>query len=312
MTEPNRGEVTGMAQLKEQQRTTIHSNQPWFVLGAANQYELVMSHDPTISHFYGFEADADRGLVFAVPDGCVDIVFDCDPDSPRARVCGTTLEARSVELKHQHRYFGVRFALGVIPDFLDTVAEELVEQEVNLRDLMPDATRILERIVSQTSITDQSIEFQQAFAGQPTRKSSAVTRQVLSLICTRKGNIKVQEVASETGWSRRTILRQVQEDIGLSPKTVCRIIRCQSAMHDINYRHDVAFSQLAQDLGFSDQPHFLREFKRLVNATPAEYQGKIRDQSYLSRIRHCQIAPEQQVFPKSSLRPGLITGNTWQ
>jgi len=72
----------------------------------------------------------------------------------------------------------------------------------------------------------------------------------------------------------------------MSPKTYSRIIRCQSAVYQINHGEKVTFSDLAYDLGFTDQPHFLREFKRLVKATPLNYQHRVKDASYLNKIQY--------------------------
>jgi AraC-like DNA-binding protein len=48
----------------------------------------------------------------------------------------------------------------------------------------------------------------------------------------------------------------------------------------------VAFSDLASDLGFSDQSHFSREFKKQVNATPLDYLKRVKHGNYLERIRY--------------------------
>jgi AraC-like DNA-binding protein len=36
------------------------------------------------------------------------------------------------------------------------------------------------------------------------------------------------------------------------------------------------FAALALDLGYSDQPHFIRDFKNLVGKTPADYHKSLR------------------------------------
>ncbi|WP_236037331.1 helix-turn-helix domain-containing protein [Marinomonas vulgaris] len=48
----------------------------------------------------------------------------------------------------------------------------------------------------------------------------------------------------------------------------------------------VAFSDLACDLGFSDQSHFLREFKKLVSVTPLDYLHQVKQETYVSRLRY--------------------------
>lgn len=263
----------------------LPSNQPWFVLNAATHYDLVTSSDPSISHFYSFEADQSNGLTFAIPDGCIDIVFDCDQSKPRALVCGTTLEARCADLVHQHRYFGVRFALGVVPKFLNIRADELVDQEIDLLNVVPEAVGLFEQVINRSSCPEQATLFQHFFRDIAPREPSPLTSLAVRLICENKGNIRVNELESQTGYTRRTLLRQFNVDIGLSPKAFSRIVRCQSAVCDINYREKVMLSDLAYDLGFSDQSHFLREFKKLVSTTPVDYLCRIKQKAYLNRIR---------------------------
>lgn len=263
----------------------ISSGQPWFVIRAAKHYNLVMSDDPTISHFYSFEADQSQGLTFAVPDGCIDIMFDCDQANPTAIVCGSTLEARSAALMHKHRYFGVRFAMGVLPDFLDASAHELVDHELNLLDLTPRFESVFTEIVGEQHFTDQVAMFRRFYAGKTPRKASGSTSEAVRVIRERKGDIRIQQLEDLTGYSSRTLQRQFQTDMGMSPKAFSRIVRCQSAIHEINRQEKVIFSELACDLGFSDQPHFLREFKKLVSTTPLDYQRRVQQSAYLTRIR---------------------------
>jgi AraC-like DNA-binding protein len=264
----------------------MHSEQPWFVLSAARHYDLVMSHDPTISHFYSFEADQSHGLTFAIPDGCIDILFDCDPTNPQAMVCGSTLEARSADLQHKHRYFGVRFALGVLPDCLDAAASELVDHRVNLLDLLPDSASMLAQIVDQAAFTGQVEVFRRFYAGAAPRMLSSLTLEAVNAIFENKGDIRIKQLEALTGYTSRTLQRRFQGDMGMSPKDFGRIVRCQFAIHNIHHLERLTFSELACDLGFSDQPHFLREFKKFVATTPAEYQRRIKQSSYSQRIRH--------------------------
>lgn len=264
----------------------IHSDQPWFVLDAATHYDLVASHNPWISHFYSFEADQSRGMTLAIPDGCVDIMFDCDQTDPVARVCGTTLEARRADLVHGHSYFGVRFAPGVTPKFLNVGADELVDGEINLLDLMPNAAALFEQILSQSACSHKAALFEKFFEGKVISGLSPLTSWAMQTICQKNGNVRISELEARTGYSRRTLLRRFTGDIGMSIKTFSRIVRGQSAIHNINYRNKVVLSDLACELGFSDQAHFQREFKKLISTTPLNYQSRVRQGAYQERIRY--------------------------
>tara|TARA_B100000287_G_scaffold258028_3_gene242564 strand:- start:172 stop:1005 length:834 start_codon:yes stop_codon:yes gene_type:complete len=265
----------------------IHSKQPWFVLNAAKDYSLFTSQDPAISHFYSFESGAMAADTLAIPDGCVDILFDCCDTNPSAKVCGTTMTAVKANLSHGHRYFGVRFVPGMIPEFLQASATELVGHEINLLEAAPQIAPVFEQIIGQQDFRQQVAAFNDFYHGRGLRMTSDLTRSAVSAICQHKGNIQIQELEELTGYTSRTLQRNFQSDMGMSPKTFSRIIRCQSAVYDINQSKDVAFSDLACDLGFSDQSHFLREFKKLVSATPLDYLQRVHQESYLSRIRYC-------------------------
>ena len=264
----------------------IRSKQPWLVMNAANKFSLSGSDNRAISHFYSFESKNTKEQTFAIPDGCVDILFDCDDSHPSAEVFGTPMEAITIELKKNHQYFGVRFIPGVMPDFLNVSASDLVGNHYNFLDLVSKEKHIVENIVSTSSFTEQVALFGKFFNGETIRKSSDLTSQILQSICKSHGTIRINELEDQTGYTSRTIQRKFLADMGMSPKAYCRIIRCQSAVYDLNNSEKIDFSDLACDLGFSDQSHFLRDFKKQVSTTPLDYLKRVKDENYLRSIRY--------------------------
>lgn len=256
--------------------------QPWFVLNSS-RYSVLPSEHPAISHFYALDVARSADLL-AVPDGCVDIVFDCDATRPNVRICGTALEAQRVELLQDHHYFGVRFAPGVIPGFINVMAEDLTEQEWDLLQVSAFAQRIFESIVQAPLLHEQMKLFSDYLAPHLTVRTSKLTAMVIQQALAHRGDLRIQQLEDLSGYTSRTIHRQFSQDTGMSPKTFFRIIRCQSALETLNTQHDVSFTELALDLGFSDQSHFLRDFKKLVSTTPCDYQRKMGQNAYTGRI----------------------------
>ena len=260
------------------------NEQPWFVLNSS-RYSVMASEHPAISHFYAFDVAQSANLL-AVPDGCVDIVFDCDATRPTARICGTPLAAQAVELHQNHHYFGVRFSPGVIPGFINVLAEELTERELDLLEVSGFAQRIFENIVQAPLLGDQMRLFNDYLAPRLMGRTSALTAMVIQQALRHRGDIRIQQLEDLSGYTSRTLHRQFSQDTGMSPKTFCRIIRCQAALETLNTQHDVSFSELALDLGFSDQSHFLRDFKKLVSTTPCDYQRTMAQNAYTDRINY--------------------------
>lgn len=260
--------------------------QPWFVFSAARHYSLITSESPAISHFYSFDVAQPQEQPLVIPDGCVDILFDCDATHPTARICGTPLQVRHLDLLPGHHYFGVRFAPGVVPAFPDLTAEELADHEFGFFDVTPEAHQVVEQIVQNPSFRQQATIFNQHFKPSLSRPPTALTQALIRTIRSNRGNVRIQQLEALTGYTSRTIQRQFRQDTGLSPKAFSRIIRCQSALTRINQPGPLSLSDQALELGFSDQPHFQREFRTLVGTTPLDYQRRISREAYGERIRH--------------------------
>ena len=273
-----------LANLVKNNLTNIHNKQPWLVMNAAQKFTLVNSTHPDISHFYTFEASNIKQTPVAIPDGCIDLLFDCDSEMPTAEVFGSPLEAMKIELIADHRYFGVRYQSGVMPDFLNISAVELADNHYNLNDLLPESNQLVETINQQQDFSIQVDIFNQFMNKKMQREQSPLTALIIYEINKRQGNVKIKELEEITGVSIRTLQRKFQENMGMSPKTYSRIIRCQSAIYKINHDDKVTLLDLAFDLGFTDQPHFLKEFKKLVSTTPLHYQTKVKHESYLNKI----------------------------
>jgi AraC-like DNA-binding protein len=81
------------------------------------------------------------------------------------------------------------------------------------------------------------------------------------------GRIRVESLARETGWSRRHLATLFRRDVGVTPKTLARIVRFEHARKLLGTGADLA--DVAFTCGFADQPHFTREFRDLAWTTPA-------------------------------------------
>lgn len=83
------------------------------------------------------------------------------------------------------------------------------------------------------------------------------------------GRVSVDELAGYVGWGRRQLEMKFREQIGISPKAASRIVRLRRAVDMLV--HGTPAADVAALCGFSDQPHFSREFKALTGFTPRQY-----------------------------------------
>ena len=259
--------------------------QPWFVFNATQRYRVAKSFDPRISHFYSFVVDRPDAKALAIPDGCVDIIFDCDSTNPSARVCGTPARVREFDLQQGHKYFGVRFCSGYTPSFLTVSASELRDHEFELSHTMSGAEELLELMVNHQSFNELYTGVARYLGGCLRLPAGGLTNCLLTMIKQHRGSLAMSDLEERFSCTGRTIQRQFKEDTGMSPKSFSRIVRCQEALKLLDKRDSTALD-IALELGFSDQSHFQREFKELVSITPLDYIKRANASEYLACIEY--------------------------
>ncbi|HET8992282.1 MAG TPA: AraC family transcriptional regulator [Rhodococcus sp. (in: high G+C Gram-positive bacteria)] len=82
--------------------------------------------------------------------------------------------------------------------------------------------------------------------------------------------LRVEQVRDEFGLSERALQRLVHRRIGLTPKWLIQRRRLQEAAGRLRERA-TPLAEMAALLGYADQPHFVRDFAKVVGMTPAVF-----------------------------------------
>jgi AraC-like DNA-binding protein len=93
-------------------------------------------------------------------------------------------------------------------------------------------------------------------------------RHAWHLIGASGGRIPIRRVAAETGWSHKHLITKFSEQVGLAPKAVARLTRFERALALANRRPGLAWSHVAAEAGYADQPHLIRDFRLFAGTTP--------------------------------------------
>ncbi|MBV8201425.1 MAG: AraC family transcriptional regulator, partial [Acidobacteria bacterium] len=78
-------------------------------------------------------------------------------------------------------------------------------------------------------------------------------------------------LARELAIGRRTLERLFRDYVGLTPKWVIRQYRMQIAADEAAKGRLVDWPRLANDLGYADQAHFIRDFRAILGTTPSDF-----------------------------------------
>lgn len=84
----------------------------------------------------------------------------------------------------------------------------------------------------------------------------------------------VLDVAQEVGLSRRRFAQVFREQVGVTPKLYCRILRFQAAIQQIRRGEEVDWAGVALECGYCDQAHMANEFREFAGISPGVYAGR--------------------------------------
>ncbi|MDB4974844.1 MAG: sle [Myxococcaceae bacterium] len=86
------------------------------------------------------------------------------------------------------------------------------------------------------------------------------------------------ELAEAVGANRFALLRSFRRAFGVTPHAFLMTLRIERARSRI--ARGAELIEIAHELGFADQPHFTRVFKRIVGVTPGHYARRVRAISF--------------------------------
>src|SRR5215469_12495201 len=91
----------------------------------------------------------------------------------------------------------------------------------------------------------------------------------------RAGFDTVSSLADHLDWSHKRLLAEFREHVGVLPKATAEIVRFNRALRLLRNGNRINWASVAQDCGYYDQAHMIREFKSLSGGTPNEIKSLV-------------------------------------
>lgn len=81
-----------------------------------------------------------------------------------------------------------------------------------------------------------------------------------------RGQVRVEPLAAEVGWSRKRLWARFRSQLGLTPKRAAQLVRFDHAAHRLAAGHSA--SLVAAESGYADQSHLHRDVMAFAGVTP--------------------------------------------
>lgn len=182
------------------------------------------------------------------------------------------------ELAGQDRVFGIKFKAGGFYPFYRKPIAEIHNQALDIPSCFAsggeDLLAKIEAAPDFSAMCNAAKKFLLAYLPKADPKLNFLD-QLLTDIEQNRRLISVDDLITHTGLDKRSLQRLFQVYVGASPKWVIQRYRLHQAIAQVQTGKTCSWSDLALELGYFDQAHFVRDFRALIGMTPGEYEKSL-------------------------------------
>jgi AraC-like DNA-binding protein len=220
--------------------------------------------------------EASAPPVIVTPDGTIDLQWI----DRTFRVAGPDKDPVIENLPAGTTVVGFRFQPAAAAAWLGVPANQILGQRLSLQELWgPRARGLAGKVRENQNIAELIAALESVIADFPGKYAPNYEpmRAAYNLIQAGPppGVALVPWLGRALAMSERTLRRRFDESFGYGPKTLDRILRYQRFLRQVRLSQG-SIAILAVETGYSDQPHLVRESRRLTGCTPLEVERIMR------------------------------------
>ncbi|NRQ34727.1 AraC family transcriptional regulator [Nonomuraea sp. NN258] len=188
------------------------------------------------------------------------------------RIAGVIRGGFSYTMRGSGRVIGTRFRPGGFRPFLGAPVSQLTGHFTEIAALFgPSGAHLVEQVLSEPD-TQTAVTTIDTFLQSLAPHHDPLAEEADALVSLVENDVtltRVDDLATRSGRSVRSLQRLFRDYVGIGPKWVIRRFRLYEAAERIHQGLDLA--TLAAELGYTDQAHLTRDFTAAVGMPPAAY-----------------------------------------
>ncbi|MDJ0751861.1 MAG: helix-turn-helix domain-containing protein [Woeseiaceae bacterium] len=239
-----------------------------------------------VFHYKGFEPD--HSIERVVPTGHVFVLFELDgytrhtfdnasltpnADFRKAWVSGVHDEYLSISAHQDSEMFVIQFKpYGAYP-FLKVSMDKLANRVVAGEDLLEGELMALrdELFAAPTSEAKFALAddwLTKRFSGEHVPPAGVVGA---AAAIAEQPTAKLSQALDAFDGTNKHLIDLFRRYVGITPKVFQRILRFNDVFRRIRENGTIDWAEVANQCGYADQSHFIREFRRFSGFNPAEF-----------------------------------------
>ncbi|SEM93399.1 AraC-type DNA-binding protein [Chryseobacterium taichungense] len=227
------------------------------------QFHLIEPHHQIADFVYCFSSFSNMSTIeegIIIPNGKIDLILSLNENGAfHITLLGLETQPKIAPKQPISKFFSVSFH----PLAVEYILKMPVAKLLNTGRILPDnfwdftVDDLTDFEAFCLKVTDKVISLLPDAVDQ--RK-----RNLFNQIIVADGDVKVNELAANIGWSPRQINQYFNRQLGVSLKSYCNILRFQASLQHIWE------GNLYPQLNYTDQSHFIKEVKKLSGVSPKE------------------------------------------
>ncbi|MCB0698817.1 MAG: helix-turn-helix transcriptional regulator [Chitinophagales bacterium] len=248
--------------------------------------EELAQHVETIMFFSGFMPDHEVERV--VPTGHAFIIFELDgytrhtfdndtlkPNGTFTKVWISGLHRNylSISAHTDSSMFVIQFKPHGAYPFLHKHMIELAEKIVPAEEVLGDDILHLRDDITSATTPNEKFGLAEQWLKQRYKPELNPSTDLLDIInrLQQEPVSNLNNIIEHFPHSQKHLIDLFKKYLGLTPKYYQRILRFNEIMQRIQHKEKVAWTDIAYSCGYSDQSHFIKEFKHFSGFNPKEF-----------------------------------------
>jgi AraC-like DNA-binding protein len=229
---------------------------------------------PLVEHFWFVSWDTEGKspqTVATLPHPSVHMVFE---SGVGAEIAGVYTKRFVRELRDKGEVFGIKFKPGGFHPFYKRDLIHLRNRRVPIESVFGVEGVELGNQISACSSNEARMQLAEQFLTKHAPTKDEPTRLIadfFEVLMRDKSITSLNQVCSQLDIGMRQLQRLFTRYVGVTPKWVIQRYRLHEALIHVHQDNKPDWAQLADQLGYNDQAHFIKNFKDQIGMTPEQY-----------------------------------------
>lgn len=237
--------------------------------------------------WYVESSDPDYPREKILPDGAIELIIDLDSrpkkifDSEtsdnfrycrKAWISGERTQYLVIGTENA-AMIGIRFRPGGAYPFFNFPISELSEAVTDLDLIWGGIVSDIRDQLLELKSPDERILTLESFLLRQTKRTLEPNRAISYAVSSLQSPqfLAIRDLANAIGITQKHLITQFERIVGLRPKSFARVCKFQRVVNLIEQQREIDWTRIANDCGYYDQAHFIKEFQAFSGLNPSSY-----------------------------------------